>query len=97
MTTHTSAAAVSARLRRAGFTPIATTSRRREGIRVTRGALPGNVSIVVDLDIVRQATRLADLLEAELKTWEGFTFYRHADVHFNISKQPITSGTNAAE
>lgn len=42
------ASQVSARLRRAGFGVVST--RNREGIRVSKGALPGEVRIAVDID-----------------------------------------------
>lgn len=51
---------VSARLRKAGFGVVST--RRQEGIRVTRGALSGQVHISVDLDRPNEKARTADAL-----------------------------------
>lgn len=79
----TSPTAVSAKLHRAGFNTVAT--RKLEGIRVSRSAL-GEVHIVVDHDMHRSAKRVADLLDTELKTWEGYTYRRNDDVHFYIKK-----------
>jgi hypothetical protein len=82
----TSASAVSARLHKAGFAIVAT--RKLQGIRVSRGIL-GSVSVEVDLDVPRQETRLANLVEEELKTWEGYTYRRTSNgqgSHFYISK-----------
>lgn len=78
----TSPAAVSAKLHRAGFTTVAT--RKLEGIRVSRGIL-GSVSVQVDHDAPRSEARVADLLEEELKSWEGYT-YRRASNHFYVMR-----------
>jgi len=56
-----SAPAVSAKLKAAGFGIV--TTRNREGIRVSRGALPGRVCVAVDLDRPGEARRTAVLLE----------------------------------
>lgn len=80
----TSATAVSARLHRAGFTTVAT--RKLEGIRVSRGIL-GSVSVAVDHDTARSEARVADLLEAELKTWDGYTYRRSEGNHFYVMKE----------
>lgn len=80
----TSASAVSAKLHKAGFA-IVSGDRRREGIRVSKSVL-GEVNIVVDLDMHRPAKRLADLVDEELKTWEGYEYRRRDDVFFYISK-----------
>lgn len=80
---NTSPAAVSARLRRAGFGIVAT--RNREGIRVSRGALRGTVCVTVDLDREGEAERLADTLHEELKGWEGYDVKRYACT-FTVSK-----------
>jgi hypothetical protein len=66
----TTPSAVSARLRRAGFGIVAT--RNREGIRVSRGALPGFVNVTVDLDRPGEAARLTEAVAAELAAWEGY-------------------------
>lgn len=79
----TSAPAVSAKLHRAGFAIVAT--RRQEGIRVSRGIL-GSVSVVVDHDTPISEARVADMVEEELKTWEGYTYRRTEGNHFYVSK-----------
>lgn len=78
----TSPSAVSARLHRAGFNTVAT--RKLEGIRVSKGIL-GSVSIEVDHDTPRSEARVADLLAAELATWEGFEV-RRASNHFYVRR-----------
>lgn len=60
MTTKTSAAAVSAALRRAGFNPLGSgTSRMREGLRVSTSVWPGSVRVSADLDSENAAERMA--------------------------------------
>lgn len=81
--TNTSPAAVSARLRKAGFGIVAT--RMLQGIRVSKSVL-GEVHVVVDHDTKGSAHRVADLVEAELATWDGYTFRRNEDVHFYVKK-----------
>jgi hypothetical protein len=81
--TGTSAAAVSARLHRAGFGVVAT--RNREGIRVSRGALRGQVCVTVDLDRPGEEGRLANLVAEELVKWEGYDFTRNGN-HFTVKK-----------
>lgn len=61
------AASISGRLKRAGFHPLPSgTSRNREGIRVSRAALPGAVRVTVDLDSDSAAETLAAELEQTL-------------------------------
>lgn len=79
---NTTPQAVSARLKRSGFTTVAT--RNLEGIRVSRGIL-GSVSIDVDLDVPRQEERLANLVAEELAKWDGFEVWR-ASNHFYVRK-----------
>lgn len=81
--TQTSPSAVSARLRRAGFGIVAT--RNREGIRVSRGALPGFVNVTVDLDRPGEAARLTEAVAAELAGWEGYRVVG-ADGMFTVTK-----------
>jgi hypothetical protein len=81
--TGTSAPAVSARLKQAGFGIVAT--RNREGIRVSRGVLRGQVCISVDLDRPGEEERLAGLVAEELVKWEGYDFTRHGS-HFTVKK-----------
>lgn len=62
-TTGTSASAVSAALRRAGLRPVG--DRRREGIRVARGAVGGHVHVTIGIDTPSRRNRLhADAHEA---------------------------------
>lgn len=77
----TNASSVSRQLKAAGFGVVST--RNREGIRVSRGALPGHVSITVDLDRPAEAARLADTLEEYL---EGAApgDYRRDGVQFTV-------------
>lgn len=82
--TNTSPSAVSARLHRAGFTIVAT--RKLQGIRVSRGVL-GEVGVEVDHDTPGSETRVADMVEEELQTWDGYTFRRVGN-HFYVSKAP---------
>lgn len=84
-TTHTprtSASAVSAYLRRAGFTPIP--DRRREGIRVTRSAL-GAVSVSVSVDLPRQEARLADEVHEAL-TASTYTVHRDSPTRWTVTR-----------
>lgn len=92
--TNTSAAAVSARLRKAGFGIVAT--RMLEGIRVSKGVL-GEVHVVVDHDMPGSARRVAELVAAELDKWEGYEYRRHEDVHFYIKKKVPTDRAELAE
>jgi len=74
-----SAPAVSAKLKAAGFGIVAT--RNREGIRVSRGALPGRVCVAVDLDRPGEARRLAVLLEEWLEANAaalGWVWHKHS-------------------
>jgi hypothetical protein len=71
----TSASAVSARLRKAGLTT--TPNYAYPGILVSKGWRRGLVSLMCVQDRDRDADYQADLLETELKTWEGFTYSRH--------------------
>jgi hypothetical protein len=86
MSNKTSPAAVSARLRKAGFGIVATYY--REGIRVRNNGARNNgkVCVVVDMDRNGEAARTADLLDAELATWEGFDVRREGINHFYIAK-----------
>lgn len=79
---NTSASAVSARLRKAGFGIVAT--RNREGIRVSRGVL-GEVCVEVDHNFPRSETRVADLVAEELADWAGYAVRRNGN-HFYVSK-----------
>lgn len=75
-----SASSISRKLREAGFGVVAT--RNREGIRVSRGAFRGRVSVVVDLDRPGEANRLADTLETWL--WVNVPLFQRDGVHFTI-------------
>lgn len=81
---NTTPSAISAKLRKAGFGIVAT--RNREGIRVTRGALAGQVTITVDHDSDASVARTAILLENELKGWRGYTYTKNG-THFTITKE----------
>ena len=70
----TSAPAVSARLRKAGLTT--TPNYSRPGILVGKGWRRGLVDLMCVQDKDRDADYQADLVEAELKTWDGFTYTR---------------------
>jgi len=75
-----SAPAVSAKLKAAGFGIVAT--RNREGIRVSRGALPGRVCVAVDLDRPGEARRTSALLTAWLEDNAdalGWAWTKHSD------------------
>lgn len=80
---NTSPTAVSTRLRKARFAMAAT--RKHEGVRVSRGALAGQVSVSVDYDKDRDGTIIADALAEELATWDGYTFAR-TGMHFTVVK-----------
>lgn len=73
----TSAPAVSAALRRAGFAPV-DSDRRREGIRVTRGwSRQDSITVCVDIDNERLALALAQAVDEALCA-AGYTVKRTA-------------------
>lgn len=79
----TSAAAVSARLRRLGFRPMGgSASRNREGIRVSPNIF-GGVSIAVDLDRPLEGARLADDVEDALRS-DGVEVERVDEHHLRV-------------
>jgi len=87
-----SAPAVSAKLKAAGFGIV--TTRNREGIRVSRGALAGRVTVCVDLDRPGEQRRTAALLLAWLEDNAealGWAWSRHmGDPHqFTLTHKPL--------
>lgn len=78
------AASISGRLKRAGFHPLPSgTSRNREGIRVSRAALPGAVTVRVDLDSDSAAEKLAAELEQSL-TASGLFLVLRTDARMTV-------------
>ena len=71
----TSAAAISALIRRWGWKPIPTHNRKREGVRVTRGHLPGIVTVEADFNWARLADEIATDL-ADFLSERGYTVHR---------------------
>ena len=71
--------AVSAKLRREGFRPVA--DYRREGVRVSKGAL-GRVLVQVQIDTPSAEARMVEAVAGALATWEGYEVEHDADSPF---------------
>ena len=67
----TSAAAVSAALRRIGYSPVGSETYKREGVRVKNSA-PGRVRVTADFDSDTRAYRTAAQIAEDLRA-HGFT------------------------
>lgn len=72
----TNAQAVSAKLRRLGFNPVAPSSRHREGIKV-RNSTGGRVSVIVDVDAAPHRARLLTAVSGAL-----------ADNGYDVTRNP---------
>lgn len=95
MATQTTATAVSAKLRRAGFPT--TPNYSRAGLRVSKSWRRGLVSVVVVQNSDRAADRMADQLAQELATWEGYKIGRNGGAGHVFSVEKIEEPTTTTE